>query len=159
MSILIFRALKLQFATIGSYFRYTEHAPFNRSRPCTLHLMDTVLWYSSPKCICLTIVLFRFSNGLSRFTLRNSFFLVVDCGDPGHPRNGLTTASGGFTYGNEVTFSCNDNYVLDGSLLATCQNNGKWSKRLPVCLGKKYHSLILLMLINDNSEFEYTTTK
>ena len=31
--------------------------------------------------------------------------------------------------------------------------------RLPVCLGKKYHSLISLMLINDNSDFEHTTTK
>ncbi|CAB4020214.1 Hypothetical predicted protein, partial [Paramuricea clavata] len=61
---------------------------------------------------------------------------IVDCGDPGHPRNGLTTETGGFTYGNDVTFSCNLNYVLEGSLLATCQSDGKWSKSLPNCLEK-----------------------
>ena len=68
-------------------------------------------------------------------------FLVVDCGDPGHPGNGLTTATGGFTYGNDVTFSCNLNYVFEGSLLATCQSDGKWSKSLPNCLGEKNRSL------------------
>ncbi|XP_028394556.1 sushi, von Willebrand factor type A, EGF and pentraxin domain-containing protein 1-like [Dendronephthya gigantea] len=61
---------------------------------------------------------------------------IVDCGDPGVPENGVTNANGGFTYGNDATFSCNSNYVLEGSSLATCQTNGKWSKSLPSCLEK-----------------------
>ena len=61
---------------------------------------------------------------------------IVDCGDPGYPQNGQTTAAGGFTYGNDIIFSCNQNFVLEGSFLATCQSDGTWSMNLPKCLEK-----------------------
>lgn len=68
--------------------------------------------------------------------MRLLLVLVVDCGDPGHPQNGMTQVNDGYTYGNDITFTCNENYVLEGNLLATCQSNGKWSKSVPKCLGK-----------------------
>ena len=78
--------------------------------------------------LCVTVLLLYFTSP--------HLFSVVNCGDPGHPKNGLTKARGGFTYGNDVTFSCLANYVLQGSLLATCESDGRWSKRLPTCLGE-----------------------
>ncbi|XP_046845739.1 sushi, von Willebrand factor type A, EGF and pentraxin domain-containing protein 1-like isoform X4 [Xenia sp. Carnegie-2017] len=59
---------------------------------------------------------------------------IINCGDPGQPKNGNTVAADGYTYGNDVRFSCNDNYVLEGSAVATCEINEKWSRSLPVCL-------------------------
>ncbi|XP_046845736.1 sushi, von Willebrand factor type A, EGF and pentraxin domain-containing protein 1-like isoform X2 [Xenia sp. Carnegie-2017] len=59
---------------------------------------------------------------------------IINCGDPGQPKNGNTVAADGYTYGNDVRFSCNDNYVLEGSVVATCEINEKWSRNLPFCL-------------------------
>ena len=69
------------------------------------------------------------------------YFPVVNCGNPGSPRNGRTTAHNGFTYAQDVSFNCDDGYVMDGSSLATCQANGYWSKGLPNCLGEIHMQL------------------
>ncbi|CAK8674434.1 unnamed protein product [Clavelina lepadiformis] len=37
------------------------------------------------------------------------------------------------TYGNEVTYSCNDGYVLVGSSTRTCRSDKKWTGSAPYC--------------------------
>ena len=45
--------------------------------------------------------------------------------------------------GENCTFSCNDGYVLNGSITITCLNNGTWSSTEPSCKqGNKLCSLL-----------------
>lgn len=47
------------------------------------------------------------------------------------------------TSGSSVTVHCNSGYVLEGSSLLTCLQNGSWDKPMPHCAG----TLQTLMLI------------
>ncbi|XP_058522650.1 CUB and sushi domain-containing protein 1 [Ochotona princeps] len=63
--------------------------------------------------------------------------LVSDmCPDPGIPENGRRTGSD-FRVGASVQFSCEDNYVLQGSKSITCQRVTEtlaaWSDHRPIC--------------------------
>ncbi|XP_070454474.1 CUB and sushi domain-containing protein 1 isoform X2 [Equus przewalskii] len=63
--------------------------------------------------------------------------LVSDmCPDPGVPENGRRTGSD-FRVGANVQFSCEDNYVLQGSKSITCQRVTEtlaaWSDHRPIC--------------------------
>ncbi|KAI8478628.1 CUB and sushi domain-containing protein 3 [Branchiostoma belcheri] len=58
--------------------------------------------------------------------------MVVNCGDPGIPANGVITGSE-FTYGHFVTYTCITGHSLIGQANRTCQANGQWSNSLPAC--------------------------
>ena len=58
--------------------------------------------------------------------------LVVDCNDPGTPFKGSRSLSA-TTYSSEVTYQCDDGYVLQGSTRRRCQADGSWSENLPSC--------------------------
>ncbi|XP_067902029.1 inactive serine protease PAMR1-like isoform X2 [Heterodontus francisci] len=63
------------------------------------------------------------------------------CTDPGVPRNGqrrILPGSGeiqqGYaTVGTIVQFTCNYSFVLSGSVQRTCQHDGTWTEKQPIC--------------------------
>ena len=61
--------------------------------------------------------------------------IVIDCGDPGMPDNGVTTGTS-TTLGSVVTHVCNVGFKLVGENERTCSVSGNWSAPLPVCEGK-----------------------
>ena len=83
-------------------------------------------------------------------TLNNSPFLFFslsvleerNCSDPGGPVNGYKKITGGpglihgryAKIGTVLTFFCNSSYVLSGNEMRTCQQNGEWSGKQPICI-------------------------
>ena len=61
--------------------------------------------------------------------------VVVDCGSPGVPINGLSNVIT-TTFGSVAYHSCDDEFLLCGSENRTCQANGLWSESLPDCISK-----------------------
>ena len=66
-----------------------------------------------------------------------NIYIVIDCGDPGIPNNGVTTGTS-TTFGSVVTHACDVGFKLVGenSLTCICLESGNWSAPLPVCEGK-----------------------
>ncbi|XP_066265871.1 E-selectin-like [Branchiostoma lanceolatum] len=56
---------------------------------------------------------------------------AVQCSPRTAPTNG--GVSGGSSFGDEVTFTCNSGYDLTGSATTTCQAGGTWSNSDPTC--------------------------
>ena len=63
--------------------------------------------------------------------------LYLDCGGPPlSPTNGMVSGGGHlqghvvinreYLQGDVVTYSCNDEYVLEGETTSTCQADGSW---------------------------------
>ncbi|KAL9989269.1 hypothetical protein ACROYT_G003802 [Oculina patagonica] len=71
----------------------------------------------SPKIECQ-------ANGTWSKTL--SFCQAKDCGTLRVPLNGSLTGRE-TTFPNEVTFSCDEGFILNGSSVRRCQSNGSWS--------------------------------
>lgn len=61
--------------------------------------------------------------------------VVVDCGSPGTPTNGLSDIITTI-FGSVVNHSCDDEFILCGSENRTCQANGMWSGSVPDCISK-----------------------
>uniref|UniRef100_A0A8C8RU39 Inactive serine protease PAMR1 n=1 Tax=Pelusios castaneus TaxID=367368 RepID=A0A8C8RU39_9SAUR len=65
-----------------------------------------------------------------------------NCSDPGGPFNGYrrvvedTGLMNGFyaKIGTVIAFFCNNSYVLSGNERRTCQDNGAWSGKQPICI-------------------------
>ncbi|XP_065178736.1 uncharacterized protein LOC135809334 [Sycon ciliatum] len=57
---------------------------------------------------------------------------LVSCGDPGSPQFGLKRGSI-YTFGSDVSFSCNPGYILAGSRSRHCQADATWSGDRAVC--------------------------
>ena len=62
-------------------------------------------------------------------------FLVVSCGDPGKPSNGVVYGNT-FTYRSLVVLECDPQYRLVGDLSRICQADGSWSGTQPTCQRK-----------------------
>ncbi|KAG8510759.1 Inactive serine protease PAMR1, partial [Galemys pyrenaicus] len=66
----------------------------------------------------------------------------TNCSDPGGPVNGYRKITGGsglldghaVKIGTVVSFFCNNSYVLSGNEKRTCQQNGEWSGKQPICI-------------------------
>ena len=58
--------------------------------------------------------------------------LVVECGDPGTPLNGVKLGSR-MDYLLTVVYSCTPGYAVIGDRTRTCQATGLWTGTLPVC--------------------------
>ncbi|XP_061466758.1 inactive serine protease PAMR1 isoform X2 [Rhineura floridana] len=71
-----------------------------------------------------------------------SFIEDRNCSDPGAPLNGYRkmmedTALMNGRYakiGTVLTFFCNNSYILSGNEQRTCQENGEWSGKQPICI-------------------------
>lgn len=65
-----------------------------------------------------------------------------NCSDLGGPVNGYKKITGGpgllngrhVKIGTIVSFFCNGSYVLSGNEKRTCQQDGEWSGKQPVCI-------------------------
>ncbi|XP_069325922.1 inactive serine protease PAMR1 isoform X3 [Eulemur rufifrons] len=65
-----------------------------------------------------------------------------NCSDLGGPVNGYKKITGGpglinghyVKIGTVVSFFCNNSYVLSGNEKRTCQENGEWSGKQPICI-------------------------
>ena len=56
----------------------------------------------------------------------------IDCNDPGIPDNGVRHGDD-FSYNATISFTCNNGYELSGYQMLTCEPNGKWDDKPPVC--------------------------
>lgn len=64
---------------------------------------------------------------------------IVQCPYPQPPEHGSWTSGFGhrFLYGHTVGFSCEDNFVVDGSGYATCTAEGVWDPPVTLCLPRR----------------------
>ncbi|XP_019863590.1 PREDICTED: sushi, von Willebrand factor type A, EGF and pentraxin domain-containing protein 1-like isoform X2 [Amphimedon queenslandica] len=60
---------------------------------------------------------------------------IINCGDPGTPRNGFRKLSR-TTLGSIVVYSCKSGFYLSGNSKRKCQSNKQWSGKLPICKAK-----------------------
>ena len=58
---------------------------------------------------------------------------IIDCGDPGIPKNGQRHGTLNTVYTSEVRYSCISGYTLQGSDRRTCQSSGEWSGSVTQC--------------------------
>ncbi|NWX09356.1 PAMR1 protease, partial [Caloenas nicobarica] len=103
------------------------------SSPC-LHDGTCVLDKSSTyKCACLA--------GYTGNRCEN-FLDEKNCSDPGGPLNGYRRVvedtgllNGRYAkIGTVIAFFCNNSYVLSGNEQRTCQDDGEWSGKQPICI-------------------------
>ncbi|NWZ36093.1 PAMR1 protease, partial [Brachypodius atriceps] len=103
------------------------------SSPC-LHDGTCILDKSSTyKCACLA--------GYTGNRCEN-FLEEKNCSDPGGPLNGYRRVvedtgllNGRYAkIGTVIAFFCNNSYVLSGNEQRTCQDNGEWSGKQPICI-------------------------
>ena len=76
------------------------------------------------------------------------FSTAVNCDTLTNPANGQVTHTGGTTFGQTATYSCNTGYTLVGSSARTCQATGVWSGSAPTCQG-----MLLTTCCSRSSEF------
>ncbi|NXM46713.1 PAMR1 protease, partial [Gymnorhina tibicen] len=103
------------------------------SSPC-LHDGTCILDKSSTyKCACLA--------GYTGNRCEN-FLEEKNCSDPGGPLNGYRRVvedtgllNGRYAkIGTVIAFFCNNSYVLSGNEQRTCQDDGQWSGKQPICI-------------------------
>ncbi|KAM6308289.1 inactive serine protease PAMR1 isoform 2-T2 [Aegotheles albertisi] len=103
------------------------------SSPC-LHDGTCILDKSGTyKCACLA--------GYTGNRCEN-FLDEKNCSDPGGPLNGYRRVvedtgilNGHYAkIGTVIAFFCNNSYVLSGNEQRTCQDNGEWSGKQPICI-------------------------
>ncbi|NXC33510.1 PAMR1 protease, partial [Campylorhamphus procurvoides] len=103
------------------------------SSPC-LHDGTCILDKSSTyKCACLA--------GYTGNRCEN-FLDEKNCSDPGGPLNGYRRVvedtgllNGRYAkIGTVIAFFCNNSYVLSGNEQRTCQDDGEWSGKQPICI-------------------------
>lgn len=63
------------------------------------------------------------------------FRTAKDCGTLAVPMNGSITGRE-TTFPNEVTFSCDEGFLLNGSTVRRCQADGSWSGTETSCEGE-----------------------
>uniref|UniRef100_A0A669PF80 Inactive serine protease PAMR1 n=1 Tax=Phasianus colchicus TaxID=9054 RepID=A0A669PF80_PHACC len=131
-------SLHVLFQSDGSKNFDGFHAVFEEitacsSSPC-LHDGTCILDKSSTyKCACLA--------GYTGSRCEN-FLDEKSCSDPGGPLNGyrrVVEDTGLFNgryakIGTVIAFFCNNSYVLSGNEQRTCQDNGEWSGKQPICI-------------------------
>ena len=57
----------------------------------------------------------------------------VVCSNLPSPANGQVSFSSGLAVGSRATYTCSSGYVLVGEESRTCQSDGNWSGRAPIC--------------------------
>ncbi|NXA25171.1 PAMR1 protease, partial [Ibidorhyncha struthersii] len=131
-------SLHVLFQSDGSKNFDGFHAVFEEitacsSSPC-LHDGTCILGKSSTyKCACLA--------GYTGNRCEN-FLDEKNCSDPGGPLNGYRRVvedtgvlNGRYAkIGTVIAFFCNNSYVLSGNEQRTCQDDGEWSGKQPICI-------------------------
>ena len=65
----------------------------------------------------------------------------MNCDTLTKPANGQVSHTGGTTFGQTATYSCDTGYDLVGDNTRMCQATGVWSENAPIC-----HGMFLLKL-------------
>ncbi|XP_021257911.1 inactive serine protease PAMR1 isoform X3 [Numida meleagris] len=131
-------SLHVLFQSDGSKNFDGFHAVFEEitacsSSPC-LHDGTCILDKSGTyKCACLA--------GYTGSRCEN-FLDEKSCSDPGGPLNGYRRVvedtgllNGRYAkIGTIIAFFCNNSYILSGNEQRTCQDNGEWSGKQPICI-------------------------
>ncbi|XP_066043947.1 inactive serine protease PAMR1 isoform X2 [Chamaea fasciata] len=131
-------SLHVLFQSDGSKNFDGFHAVFEEitacsSSPC-LHDGTCILDKSSTfKCACLA----GYTGGRCE-----NFLEEKNCSDPGGPLNGYRRVvedtgllNGRYAkIGTVIAFFCNNSYVLSGNEQRTCQDDGEWSGKQPICI-------------------------
>ncbi|NXM04793.1 PAMR1 protease, partial [Tyrannus savana] len=131
-------SLHVLFQSDGSKNFDGFHAVFEEitacsSSPC-LHDGTCILdKRSAYKCACLA--------GYTGNRCEN-FLDEKNCSDPGGPLNGYRRVVGDTgllngryaKIGTVIAFFCNNSYVLSGNEQRTCQDDGEWSGKQPICI-------------------------
>ena len=65
----------------------------------------------------------------------NCCCVVIDCGIPPSPANGVVTVSNA-VFDSVANYSCKIGYHLSGDVSRRCGRDGEWSNRQPTCAGK-----------------------
>ncbi|XP_060533491.1 sushi, von Willebrand factor type A, EGF and pentraxin domain-containing protein 1 isoform X2 [Cylas formicarius] len=58
----------------------------------------------------------------------------VHCDEPKPPENGYIQGNGPYKAGDVVQFNCNPDYMMEGQPIIACQENSRWSGKLPKCV-------------------------
>lgn len=73
--------------------------------------------------------------------LQSFYFLEVHCDDPKIPDNGYIQGTGPYKAGDVVQFNCNPDYMMEGQPIIACQENSRWSGKIPKCKHQHHHNL------------------
>ena len=71
----------------------------------------------------------------------------MDCGSLPDPANGQVSHTAGTTLGLTATYSCNTGYNLVGDTTRTCEANGMWSGKAPICQSMFYLAVSIIMSV------------
>ena len=73
------------------------------------------------------------------------FYISVSyCPIPPSVANGYIIQSSGVKYGGNVTYKCNNGFIMDGTEHIQCKSDGTW-ERPPDCSGKYLYSFVFLV--------------
>ncbi len=62
-----------------------------------------------------------------------SIFIAVSCGGLPDPDNGAVDTSSGTTFMNTATYTCNEGYMLTGTMTRMCGSDMMWIGDAPTC--------------------------
>lgn len=57
----------------------------------------------------------------------------MHCNNPTPPENGYIQGNGPYKAGDVVQFNCNPDFMMEGQPIIACQENSRWSGKLPKC--------------------------
>ncbi|KAK9874005.1 hypothetical protein WA026_002356 [Henosepilachna vigintioctopunctata] len=58
----------------------------------------------------------------------------VQCDPPKAPENGFIQGTGPYKAGDVVQVNCNPEFMMEGQPIIACQDNSRWSKKIPKCV-------------------------
>ena len=58
----------------------------------------------------------------------------------------MTSPPGPFNVDDEVTYTCNDQYILEGNAILTCQSTGQFAPAIPPTCVRGDQQLVVLNL-------------
>ncbi|XP_044746690.1 complement factor H isoform X3 [Coccinella septempunctata] len=58
----------------------------------------------------------------------------VQCDPPTPPENGYIQGTGPYKAGDVVQVNCNSDFMMEGQPIIACQDNSRWSKKMPKCV-------------------------
>lgn len=76
---------------------------------------------------------------LRALILYSFYSLEVHCDDPKIPDNGYIQGTGPYKAGDVVQFNCNPDYMMEGQPIIACQENSRWSGKIPKCKHQYYN--------------------
>lgn len=97
-------------------------------KPDTFHILGSQYKLAFALSRCLTVLTFTHLNNLCSYT-------GITCPKIDAPDYGTVKVSDS-TYGSRAVYVCNRGYELYGENYRTCEYNGKWGGKAPVCKRK-----------------------